>query len=68
MRNVADTGIDDIEERLAAAAARLRGHDLTAAQATELGRRRDALAAGVATRRSALGDQERDAKGWRACP
>ena len=57
-----DTGnvVNDIEERLAAAAARLRGHDLTAAQATELGRRRDALAAEVAARRTALASEQRD--------
>ena len=59
---MADTGnvVDDIEERLAAAAARLRGHDLTAAQVTGLGQRRDALAAEVAARRTALSGEQRD--------
>jgi hypothetical protein len=62
MVGVTDTGnlVDDIEERLAAAAARLRGHDLAAAQVAELGRRRDALAAEVGTRRTALAAEQRD--------
>src|SRR5258705_3554996 len=56
MVNVIDTGnqVEDIEERLAAAAARLRRHALTTAQVAELGPRLDALGAEVGTRRTAL--------------
>ena len=62
MGNVADTGnvVDGMEKRLAAAAARLRGRDLTAAQVTELAGRRDALTAEVATRRAEMAVEQRD--------